>query len=74
VITSVTSSLPEVAGDSALLVDPGDTNAIADAMKRISANSQLRKSLIERGAINIHRFSWTTCAQTILGIFERFVV
>ncbi|MFL7807003.1 MAG: glycosyltransferase family 4 protein [Anaerolineae bacterium] len=66
VITSTTSSLPEVAGDGALLVDPRDSSAIADAMRRIAADPSLRESLIGRGFINARRFSWTTCAQAVL--------
>ncbi|MFQ6100404.1 MAG: glycosyltransferase family 4 protein [Anaerolineae bacterium] len=74
VITSTTSSLPEVAGDAALLVDPTDTAGIAAAMQRILAEPSLRESLIERGLANVRRFSWTGCAQTVLGAIERFVV
>ncbi len=74
VITSTTSSLPEVAGDAALLVDPGDTDAIAAAMQRIATDPDLRKSLIERGLANVRRFSWTACAQSALSIIEKSVV
>ena len=47
VITSTTSSLPEVAGDGALLVDPQDTAAIANAMQRIATEPALRDELSE---------------------------
>ncbi|MBN1978980.1 MAG: glycosyltransferase family 4 protein [Anaerolineae bacterium] len=70
VITSTTSSLPEVAGDGALLVDPRDSSAIADAMQRITADPTLRESLVGRGFINARRFSWATCAQTVLNAIE----
>jgi glycosyltransferase involved in cell wall biosynthesis len=66
VITSTTSSLPEVVGDGALLVDPRNSSAIADAMQRIATDPTLSESLVERGFINARRFSWTTCAQTVL--------
>jgi len=72
VITSTTSSLPEVAGGAALLVDPGDTDAIAAAMRCIAANSALRETLMERGFTNVRRFSWTTCAQSVLSAIEQF--
>jgi len=72
VITSTTSSLPEVAGGTALLVNPGDTDAIAAAMQRIATDPALRESLIERGFANVHRFSWTACAQSVLSIVEQF--
>jgi glycosyltransferase involved in cell wall biosynthesis len=66
VITSTTSSLPEVAGNGALLVDPEDTAGIAKAMQRIITEPGLRDELIERGFANVGRFSWGTCAETVL--------
>jgi len=71
VITSTTSSLPEVAGDAALLVDPHDTAAITAAMQRITAAPALREGLIERGFANVRRFSWTACAQAVLSAVEQ---
>ncbi len=49
VITSNTASIPEVAGDAALLVDPYDPRAIADAIKTISTDAALRETLSARG-------------------------
>ncbi|MGD2177862.1 MAG: glycosyltransferase family 1 protein [Anaerolineae bacterium] len=66
VITSNTSSLPEVAGDGALLVDPEDTADIVNAMQRIATEPWLCEELIERGFANEGRFSWATCAETVL--------
>ena len=71
VITSTTSSLPEVAGEAALLVDPVDTGAITAAMKRIAADPGLRETLIERGFVNVRRFSWAACAKAVLSAIER---
>jgi glycosyltransferase involved in cell wall biosynthesis len=72
VITSTTSSLPEVATeDAALLVDPQDTTAIACAMQRTASDPTLRKTLAERGLVNVRRFSWITCAQIVLDAIER---
>ncbi|MCP4540948.1 MAG: glycosyltransferase family 4 protein [Chloroflexi bacterium] len=71
VIASTTSSLPEVAGDAALLVDPHDVTAIATAMRRVAADPALRENLIERGFVNVHRFSWKTCAQSVLRAIEQ---
>jgi glycosyltransferase involved in cell wall biosynthesis len=71
VITSTTSSLPEVAGNGALLVDPHDDFAIATAMQRIATEPALREMLIERGFANVRRFSWVACAQTVLDAIER---
>ncbi|TET51918.1 MAG: glycosyltransferase family 1 protein [Anaerolineales bacterium] len=74
VITSVTSSLGEVAGDGALLVDPSDEDAIAAAMRRVVRDSDLRQALAERGEANSRRFSWEGCAKAALGVIRQVVV
>jgi glycosyltransferase involved in cell wall biosynthesis len=72
VIASTTSSLPEVTSkDAALLVDPQDTAAIARAMQHTASDPTLRKTLAERGLVNVRRFSWATCAQTVLNAIEQ---
>jgi glycosyltransferase involved in cell wall biosynthesis len=73
VVTSTTSSLPEIAGDGALLVDPRDTMAIAMAMERVASDLVLREKLVERGLANVSRFSWTACARTVLSAVEQSV-
>ena len=70
VITSNTSSLPEVAGHAALLVDPLDVDAIADAMYRLVTEESLRADLARRGLENIKRFSWEKCARETLAVLE----
>lgn len=70
VITSNTSSLPEVAGDAALLVDPHDVDAIAEAMMRILTDEALRAELARRGLENVKRFSWEKCARETLAVLE----
>ncbi|MBW4443219.1 MAG: glycosyltransferase family 4 protein [Plectolyngbya sp. WJT66-NPBG17] len=65
VITSNLSSMPEVAGDAALLVDPYDETAIADAMKAIVTEPQLHDQLRQKGLDRTSHFSWQkTAAQT----------
>lgn len=61
------SSLPEVAGDGALLVDPMDVSAWSQAMARLSADAALRAELVFRGRRNLARFSWRSCAETVMG-------
>jgi glycosyltransferase involved in cell wall biosynthesis len=68
VITSNTSSLPEVAGDAALLVDPHDVDAIAEAMHRLVTDEALRTELARRGLENVQRFSWEKCARETLAV------
>lgn len=58
VITSNVTSMPEVAGDAALFVDPFSVETIADAMLAITSNETLRKSLIEKGRLRRQLFSW----------------
>jgi glycosyltransferase involved in cell wall biosynthesis len=68
VITSNTSSLPEVAGDAALLVDPHDVDAIAEAMYRLVTDDALRAELARRGLENVKRFSWEKCGRETLAV------
>ncbi len=70
VITSTTSSLPEVAGDAALLVDPHDVDAIAAAMYRRVTDDALAAELAQRGRANVRRFSWEKCARETLAVLE----
>jgi glycosyltransferase involved in cell wall biosynthesis len=58
VITSNVSSLPEVVGDAAVLIDPMDAGAIADAIVRVLSDSALRADLIRRGLERAKAFSW----------------
>ena len=66
VITSNISSLPEVAGEGAVLIDPKNTSEIAEAMKKISSDQVFRQNLIECGRENAKKFSWQKTAQEIL--------
>ncbi|MEO0312668.1 MAG: hypothetical protein RIQ89_2325 [Bacteroidota bacterium] len=63
VITSNTTSLPEVAGDAALYVDPLNIPQIADALHIITTNVELKNRLIQNGKKRLEKFSWETSAQ-----------
>lgn len=67
VITSNTSSLPEVVGDAALLVDPLDTGALADAIARVFADDRLAKELRERGLARAPLFTWEKTGRAVQG-------
>ena len=69
VITSNTSSLPEVVGDAALLIDPRDPAAIADAMARVLGEPALRAELIRRGRERVHAFSWERSVERIHQVY-----
>ena len=71
VITSSTSSLPEVAGDAALLVNARDEAAIAQAIERIVTDDALRAALIARGYAQAARFSWQRAAEQTLHVLEQ---
>lgn len=73
VICSNTSSLPEVAGDAALLVDPLDVNALAQAMRQVVQDADLRQGLVERGYAQAQRFSWQVCAACVLSILQAVI-
>jgi glycosyltransferase involved in cell wall biosynthesis len=71
VITSNTTSIPEVVGDAALLVNPESIEAIRDAMLKIAKESSLRLSLIEKGRIQRNNFSWTKTSEKLWQSFEK---
>src|SRR5690606_10449398 len=70
VITSATSSLPEVAGPAALLVNPRDVGAIAVGIEQIMSDSALRDNLIARGFAQAGRFTWRRAAEQALEAME----
>ena len=67
VLASEIPPLREVAGDAALLVDPLDTDAIMDGLRRLVLETELRKVLVERGHARAAQFSWARSARAALG-------
>jgi glycosyltransferase involved in cell wall biosynthesis len=70
VVTSNVSSLPEVAGGAALLVDPYDPRAIADGIRRVLTDPALQASLRERGLRRAADFSWEQSVHRIRDIYR----
>ena len=70
VVTSNTSSLPEVVGDAALCVNPQDPSAIADAMHNVLTTPTLQDSLIKKGLERHTHFSWDLSARKLLAIIN----
>lgn len=68
VITTTATSIPEVAGEAAILVNPDDANELADAMKTVLENSSKRAHLVEAGAEQVQLFSWAKAAKELLDI------
>ncbi len=70
VITSSISSMPEIAGDAAVLVDPRNSNNISDALCMLSGNEGLQQQKIKEGFVNAKRFSWDRSAAQVLSLYE----
>jgi glycosyltransferase involved in cell wall biosynthesis len=71
VITSNVSSLPEVVGDAAILVDPYDTEALSSAMLKLISDTDLRHVLREKGLARAKLFSWDETARQTLRVYEQ---
>ena len=71
VITSNTSSMPEVAGDAAILIDPFKPEEITEAMINIVNNNELKSELSKKGVIRAAAFSWKAMAQNVLEIYRQ---
>jgi len=74
VVTASTSSLPEVAGDAALLVDPNDAVAQVDALHRVLTDRGLREDLRRRGFKRAALFSWRRTAEQMSAVLEEVVL
>ncbi len=73
VVTSNLSSLPEVAGDAGLLVDPYNVKAIAQAIERVLMDRQLADSMQSKGLERAGMFSWERCARETLAVYKQAV-
>jgi glycosyltransferase involved in cell wall biosynthesis len=69
-IASMSGSIPEVAGDAALYIDPYNIQDIADKMTGLIHNENLRKLLIQKGQERLKFFSWDKSAGKVLKIYE----
>ncbi|MEI7499391.1 MAG: glycosyltransferase family 1 protein [Bacteroidota bacterium] len=69
VITSNTSSMPEVGGEAALFIDPFKPEEITASMKRLLSDKSLCDTLILKGFENARRFSWKTMAENVLNLY-----
>jgi glycosyltransferase involved in cell wall biosynthesis len=73
VLSSNRTSLPEVCGDAAVLVDPDDDAAIARELKRLCTDEALRAQLIERGRAQYAKFTWRRTAEVTLAEYARTI-
>lgn len=73
VVTSNTSSMPEVAGDACILVDPNSPEKIAEAMFKMSTDESLKAEMIKKGFRQLKKFSWDESALKMYKILETAV-
>ena len=71
VVATTAGALPEVLGDGALLVEPGDADALAEAIEQALTDSVVRAALIERGRRQAATFDWAACAAGLASLYRR---
>jgi len=71
VICSNTSSMPEVAGDAAILITPEDEIALAEAIDNVMEDEKLSQQLVKSGYSRASEFNWNNTAQKTMSIFEK---
>jgi glycosyltransferase involved in cell wall biosynthesis len=70
VICADNSSLPEVAGEAALMVGAEETEALAAGMRRLLADEELRQQLAQRGLAQARKFTWQEAARNLLAVYQ----
>lgn len=70
VITSNTSSLPEVVGDAGLIFDPHDVHGLKDTINTVLNNSDLRTELVKKGLNRSKQFTWKKCAEETMNVYK----
>jgi len=73
VITSNLSSLPEVAGDAAILINPYNTGEITEAMQAIATHSELRSRLSSQGITHSQQFSWEKTGKATVEVLSHYI-
>ena len=71
VVTSNVSSLPEVAGDAAILVDPLSEDEIFEAYKKILSDKKLRRDMIQKGLEQAKKFQWKNSVEVLEKVYEK---
>lgn len=71
VITSSVSSMPEVAGDAAILVDPLDMTGLKNAVSVLKSDKKMVNELTKKGFERVKKFSWKRCAEETFKVYER---
>jgi glycosyltransferase involved in cell wall biosynthesis len=72
-VTSRTTSLPEVAGDACILVDPESVVSIADGLKRVLSDADLRRDMTQKGLRQAQKFTWEKTARKTLSVYQKLL-
>lgn len=71
VVATDAGALPEVVGDGAVLVPPGDVDALADGLARVLTDDDVRTAVVARGRRRVEAFSWDRCAAGLADLYRR---
>ena len=71
VVTSNTSSLPEVVGEASIMVNPYDTASLAQAMRQVLADGESRDDMVRKGLEQAKKFSWERAAEQTLEVYNK---
>ena len=71
VVASNVTSIPEVVGEAAVLIDPYDVEGMANAIGRVLLDEQLRAELIKKGFKQVKKFSWEKTAKETLEVYKK---
>jgi glycosyltransferase involved in cell wall biosynthesis len=74
VVAARAGALPEVLGNAALLPDPDDVDAVAEALARVLDDAALRARLVGSGSERVQRFSWAEAGQNFLAMYRQLAV
>ena len=70
VVTSITSSIPEVVGEAAIMVSPYDYQQLSEALAKVISNPTLRRHLREKGLEQVKKFNWVLVARNVISVYH----
>ena len=73
VLCSDTSSLKEVAGNAAIYFNPNNIQSILNGIEKITSNNTYKNEYIEKGLIQLKKFSWKKCANETLNVYKKLL-
>jgi glycosyltransferase involved in cell wall biosynthesis len=73
VVSSNTTSQPEINGDAALYFDPKNLSQMAETIKKVLTNPELKNELVQKGQAHIKKYNWATCASETLNIYKQIL-